>query len=218
VRVILEADEDVIRAVQEYIQYVEDSFQKKLTESAMLAIMDHLSFAIRRLRQGIEIRNPFLNEVRSLYPQDYALASEGVKLLERRLQVEIPMDEIGFLALHLHTARTNQSLSKLNRFSNLIAKLMEVIELQLNIDINKTSIDYARLITHLRFAIERTEARQPLEENHPLSTLLQKEYPKSYNLAWKLVKIMQNELNVNIPEAEVSYLTLHIQRIVSHLE
>ncbi|WP_084818768.1 PRD domain-containing protein [Tepidibacillus sp. HK-1] len=47
----------------------------------------------------------------------------------------------------------------------------------------------------------------------PLTTLLRKEYPICYNLSWQLVKIMQNELKAQIPEAEVSYLTLHIERI-----
>lgn len=216
-RLFSETDDALIRAASEYIQYVEAKLDKALSEQFVVAFIDHLSFAVKRLRQGIMIPNPFLHEVRSLYPLEYSLAQEGIKMLEDRLHMEIPQDEIGFIALHLHGARTNQSLTKMNRFSELINKLVQVIEEELEITIDKTSTDYSRLVTHLRFAVERAEKGQPLGDNHPLSILLQREYPVCYNLSWKLIKIMRKELKTDIPETEASYLTLHIHRLRNHL-
>ncbi|WP_027415910.1 glucose PTS transporter transcription antiterminator GlcT [Aneurinibacillus terranovensis] len=217
VRIFAETDEEVIRIINEFIEYVEKAVNKKFSEQFIVTLIDHISFAIKRLGQGVNIDNPFLHEVRSLYAYEYKIAEEGIRKIEKQLHMKIPDDEIGFITLHLHSSRTNQSLSKMNRFSQLISRLISVVENELDVTIDKTSIDYARLITHLRFAVERAEAKKMLEDNHPVSDLLRKEYPACYNLSWKLVKIMQNELKVDIPEAEVSYLTLHIQRIVSHL-
>ncbi|MFX0560877.1 PRD domain-containing protein [Tepidibacillus infernus] len=212
-RIFTETEEEIIHAINDYIQYIEDRLEVKLTEQFLVSFIDHISFAIKRLKQGIQIQNPFLHEVRSLYPEEYALAQDGVNMLSKLLKMEIPDDEIGFITLHLHSAKTKQSVSKMNQFSSLIGKLIQVIENELEIKIDRDSIDYARLITHLRFAIERTERNQFLDQDHPLTTLLRKEYPICYNLSWQLVKIMQNELKAQIPEAEVSYLTLHIERI-----
>ncbi|MED0679601.1 PRD domain-containing protein [Aneurinibacillus thermoaerophilus] len=212
-----EADEDVIRVVNEYVQYLEKKLDKKMSDWFMLAFMDHISFAVKRLRQGIQIHNPFLHEVRSLYAYEYELAREGVCMLEEGLNMTIPDDEIGFIALHLHSVRENQSLSRINRSSMLISRLVQTIESELEIEIDKTSFDYARLLTHLRFAIQRAEEGIGLGENHPLSELLRKEYPICYSLSYKLVKIMQNELQLTVPEAEASYLTLHIQRMINHV-
>jgi transcriptional antiterminator len=218
VRIFAETEEEIIQAVNEFIQEIETKMDRKFTENFLVTLIDHLSFAVKRLKQGIQIHNPFLHEVRSLYAYEYRLAEQGIRTLEKRLNMEIPDDEIGFVTLHLHSSRTNQELGRMNRYSLLIARLITVIENELDIELDKTSIDYARLLTHLRFAIERAETQKMLGENHPLSGLLRTEYPVCYNLSWKLVKIMQNELRVEIPEAEVSYLTLHIQRIISHVD
>jgi transcriptional antiterminator len=217
-RLFTETDEEVMRVITEYVKYVEGKLARTLPTQFFIALIDHLSFAIKRLQQGINILNPFLYDVRILYPYEYALAQEGTVLLEKRLKITIPEDEIGFLALHLHSGRTNQNLSQMNRFSGLIAKLIGVIEVELEIEIDKTSLDYSRLLTHLRFAIERAEGHDLSEKENPLSRILKQEYPLCYNIAWKLVKILQNELKVDIPEAEVGYLTLHIQRILERAE
>jgi transcriptional antiterminator len=217
-RLFTETDEEVMRVITEYVKYVEGKLARTFPTQFFIALIDHLSFAIKRLQQGINILNPFLYDVRILYPYEYALAQEGTVLLEKRLKITIPEDEIGFLALHLHSGRTNQNLSQMNRFSGLIAKLIGVIEVELEIEIDKTSLDYSRLLTHLRFAIERAEGHDLSEKENPLSRILKQEYPLCYNIAWKLVKILQNELKVDIPEAEVGYLTLHIQRILERAE
>ncbi|TCS81790.1 glucose PTS transporter transcription antiterminator GlcT [Tepidibacillus fermentans] len=216
-RVLTEADDETIHAIHDVIQYIEKNSDLHFTEQFLVSFIDHISFAIKRLQQGINIDNPFLFEIRTLYPEEFALALQGLKILEQKLNLEIPEDEAGFITLHLHSLRTNQSINKMNRFSALVNQLIHVIEEELAIKIDKESIDYARLVTHLRFAIERTEQNQHLGENHPLSSLLQKEYPICYNLAWKLVKIMQNTLKTEIPKAEVVYLTMHIQRILNHI-
>ncbi len=213
-RLFTEIDEEVIRVITEYVKYAEKKLERTFSTQFYIALIDHLSFAIKRLQQGVNIHNPFLYDVRILYPYEYSLAQEGKALLEKRLNITIPEDEIGFLALHLHSGRTDQDLTPMNRFSGLIAKLIGVAEKELDIEIDKTSLDYSRLLTHLRFAIKRAESGTFLDKENPLSRILQKEYPLCYNVAWKLVKILQNELKVDIPEAEVSYLTLHIQRIL----
>ena len=43
--------------------------------------------------------------------------------------------------------------------------------------------------------------------------MLKTEYPVCYNLAWKMIKVIQQTLQMEIYEAEAVYLTLHLQRI-----
>lgn len=217
VRLFTENDPEVLQAVNEYVHYVAGRLGNPLATPFAIALIDHLSFAIKRLQQGFEFENPFLYDVRILYPYEFELAKEGADLLEKRLQIIIPPDEIGFLALHLHSGRTSQQLGQVNRFSSLIAKVIGFIEQELEISIDKTSLNYSRLITHLKYTIERVTTGLPMEKENTLGQMLQKEYPLCYNIAWKVVKILQNELRFDVPEAEVAYLTLHIQRIHSHL-
>ena len=70
-----------------------------------------------------------------------------------------------------------------------------------------------RLIRHLHFTIERVVRGERVAEPKKITLLLKSEYPICYNLAWKLIKVMQQSLKKNIYEAEAVYLTLHLQRI-----
>jgi transcriptional antiterminator len=212
-----QVDDEVIGVCEEFIFFVSQHLNE-INEHLHIALIDHLAFAIRRLQQGMVVENPFLQEIKVMYPMEYALAVKGAKMFEEELNVSLPEAEIGFITLHLHSARASQDISKTRKSTMLINKLTEIIEAELNLKIEKQSINYARLITHLRFAIERAQKGQSLSEKHPLSTLLQKEYPRCYNLAWKLVKVMQMEVMKPISEAEISYLTLHLQRISSQSE
>jgi len=213
-RLFSENDESVMRVVAEYVRYVEKRLEGALPSHFLLVLIDHLAFVIKRLQQGINIHNPFLYDVRILYPQEYALAQEGVNIIQEQLNISIPDDEIAFLALHLHSGRINRSLSQINIFTELITKLIRVIEIELALEIDRTSLDYVRLLTHIRFLIEQAESRLPFERESRLSRVLQREYPLCYNVAWKLVKILQNELQADIPEAEAGYIAMHLQRIL----
>jgi len=55
---------------------------------------------------------------------------------------------------------------------------------------------------------------EKVEESQSFADLLKAEYPVCYNLAWKLVKVMQKELQLPVYEAESIYLTMHLQRLV----
>lgn len=217
-QVLEQVDEQVVGVCEEFIYYVGQQLKGELTEHVHIALIDHLSFAIKRLKQGLIIENPFLYEIQSLYPEEFALAEKGANMIEEELGIVFPETELGFIALHLHSGRMRKEFGKTNKTAAFIGKLIQIIEKELKIKINKRGLNYSRLVTHLRFTIERAEDDQSLNEQHPLTKVLREEYPICYSLAWKLVKVMQSELKKPIPEAEVSYLTLHLQRIKSQEE
>jgi len=214
-QLLLETDEQIMGVCEEFIYYVSQQLKDHLNEHIHIALTDHLAFAIKRLKQGMIIENPFAHEIQALYPEEYALAEKGAVFVEEELGIVLPVGELCFIALHLHSARMNKDIGKSQKAAALISKLVAIIEAELAIEINRHSIDYSRLITHLRYAIERTVSQQALKEQHPLAALLKKQFPLCYNLAWKLVKVLENDLMKTVPEAEISYLTIHLQRIVA---
>jgi transcriptional antiterminator len=47
---------------------------------------------------------------------------------------------------------------------------------------------------------------------------MKREYPEMYTLAWKLTKVMEQRLHIPVYPAEVSYLTVHLQRLAQKKE
>jgi transcriptional antiterminator len=206
-------DEHFIGLMNDIIEIVEERFAVQLHEHIHIALTDHLYYAIKRVKQGLDLKNPFLPETELAYPKEFSVATELIDYLSNELQLEIPPGEIGFVALHIHSALTRRSLKEVNRHTQLIAELVQVIEESLQYKINRKDVNYLRLVRHLHHAIERINKEQYFDKQETLKNVLQAEYPICYNLSWKLMKIMQQTLKKTIPEAEAVYLTLHLQRL-----
>jgi transcriptional antiterminator len=206
-------DNELLEVIISAIQLIKQRTNSQLNEHIHVALTDHLMFAITRVRQGMGITNPFLIETKTLYRFEFEVASDVVELIKKKTGVSLPVGEIGFIALHIHSAITNKTLSDVNQHSQLVSKLIRMIEEQMGIEIDKESIDYMRLVRHLRYTIERVVNGEQVEEPDKISSLLKQEYPVCYNLAWKIIKIMQQALKKEVFDAEAVYLTMHLQRL-----
>ena len=210
-------DEEISEAIIDALEYIKEHTDASLDEHIHVALTDHLMFSIYRTLKGISIHNPFLVETKTLYPEEFNTASHVVKIVNDAVNTDLPEDEIGFIALHIHSAIKNKNIKEINKDSKLIKQLIDVIEHAFGFSIDKQSIDYVRLLRHLRFAIERTHEGDELGESSKINLILQNEYPFCYNLSWKLIKIMQNTLKKPVGNAEAVYLTMHLQRIYSKI-
>ncbi|WP_026909243.1 glucose PTS transporter transcription antiterminator GlcT [Paucisalibacillus globulus] len=214
IKLLPNMDETTLAAIITAMEIIKKKSNALLNEKVHVALTDHILFAISRLQRGLEIRNPFLSETKALYPLEYEIAAEVVDYMNQTLAIQLPEGEVGFIALHVHSAITETTISEISSYSNLLSTLVETIEEQLHIEIDREEIDYIRLIRHLRYTIERVLKEEVMEEPAKIAILLKKEYPVCYNLAWKLIKIMQQTLKKPVYDAEAVYLTMHLQRLV----
>jgi len=212
---LTDIDDEMLEIIQDEIRYIAERVNLPLNEHIHIALTDHITFALKRLQQGMDIKNPFLLETKSLYPFEYELATDVIKRLNKRLNVQLPNGEIGFIALHIHSSITNKPLSEVNQYSQLISHLTDVIEESLKITVDRESVNYLRLVRHLRYTIERVNSGESLAEPEKLSFLLKKEYPLCYNTSWKMIKVMQQVLKKPVYEAETVYLTMHLYRLTN---
>ncbi|MGF2614336.1 transcription antiterminator [Rossellomorea vietnamensis] len=206
-------EEDMLDTIISAIELIRNRTNSFLNEHIHVALTDHILFAVNRLMKGMAIRNPFLMETKALYPFEYEVAKDVISLLNEKTNVELPEGEIGFIALHIHSAMMNKDLALVNRHSQLIGILTSMIEETLQVVIDKESIPYMRLVRHLRYTIERVLRQERVQEPEKIALLLKEEYPLCYNLSWKLIKIMQQTLKKPVDDAEAVYLTMHLQRI-----
>lgn len=212
-QLVPQIDEELIEVIGEIIMYISSKTQTELNEHIHIALTDHIAFAIKRAEQDLAFHNPFLYETKEIYPAEYDLAEYAIGLIHRKLGVDLGEDEIGFVALHINSAITNRHISEVRGHTQLIADLISAIEQELKFTIPRNSLDYSRLLTHLRFAIERIRRGEQVGEVGKLDTLLRQEYPLLYAFAEQLTKLMEQRLNKPVYPAEVSYLTLHLHRV-----
>ncbi|MBP0724708.1 PRD domain-containing protein [Bacillus sp. RG28] len=207
-------DEKLMGIIQQAIFTIGQSIGSNLNEQIHISLTDHLLFAIIRIRKGFSVDNPFLYETRAMYPDEFAIAMEVVNEINKELDVKLPIEEAGFITLHIVSALAKEYAFDVNKYSQIMKNLIEVIEESMQVKLDRSSINYIRLVRHLRFLIERIIRNEPSKESQSLSLILKNEYPESYSLAWKIVKSLQTKLQKPVSEAEVIYLTMHLERLI----
>ena len=202
----------VVELAHEIIMQIQSRVNKPLSEHIHVALTDHIAFLVRRCKMGLPIENPFDLQTATLYPKEYAIASEIVDVLSSRLKLKIPSGEAGFISLHIISALHNETMTQLQEENYLIAKLVSVLEKQLNREIDKNSLSYVRLLTHIRFCIERIRRNETLQAPSEMIAHIRETYPRCYELAQMMLQGVQDELNCPINDAEVFYMSLHLYR------
>lgn len=82
----------------------EQAFYLKQDDEFIQGFLAHLQPTLIRLSHGMKIQNPVLEEIRSNYPEIYDRCCKVSKVLEAKIQKEVPAEETGFLAVHFGAA------------------------------------------------------------------------------------------------------------------
>lgn len=207
---IEKVDNDFFVVCEEAIYEISEKINQELNESIHIGLIDHLYFAIKRLKNNEEIENPFLVEIETLYSKEYMLADMVAKKVGAYCNVDIPDGEIAFIALHIHSAINNGKISNTLKNSYLGSTIVEHVEDRLNIEIDRKSLDYARFLTHIKFAIQRI--MENININNELTKIIKSSYKESFSIAEEVAEIIEDELGMKVMEDEVTFLTIHIER------
>ena len=70
----------------------------------VIALADHVSFALRRIAVGMDLEYPLLAEVQNLYAEEYTRAAALLAAINARSKTQLPGAEAVGLALHLVNA------------------------------------------------------------------------------------------------------------------
>jgi transcriptional antiterminator len=206
-----QVDDEIVAISEEIIYMASKELGEELNPHIHIGLIDHINFAIKRLKEGIEIVNPFLMETKLMYPKEYSISEKGVNILKKRLGIQIPDAEIGFIAFHIHGGRINKSRSGALKNTKLVNLIVKYIEDRLKINLSKDSLDYNRFIAHLMGVLDRVKNKKYLK--NVLLPKLKEEFAFEYKIAYDISKIIQNELKLKVPEDEVGYITLHIYKL-----
>jgi transcriptional antiterminator len=207
-----DVDDNIIGICEEIIYMIDSEIGAPLDEEVHIRITDHIAFTIYRLKRNDEIKNPFIVEIETLYPEEMRLAKKAINMLEKALEISIAEDEIGFIALHIHSARGRGKVSNTLKYAYLTNSIAVMIEDELGMAVDRRSIDYARLVSHIRFALERMVNDIPMKND--LLPSIKKIYKTSFKLAKKIAVFIEGEIeNVKVSEEEMGYLAMHIERI-----
>lgn len=93
--------EKTLRLTEELIQYVEVKLQRPLNPRLYYGLANHIEHAVERIRSNKCIVHPQLNRIRTTHSEMFDIALDCLHMIERVMEVTLPLDEAGFLAMFL---------------------------------------------------------------------------------------------------------------------
>lgn len=201
---------------EEIIQETKVRLGRKINENIILSLTDHIYFAIKRLKEGIVVKNGLLWETKRLYPEEYDLGKRAVKRINERYTINLPDDEAAFIALHLINAQLNEEIPTIMAMTTLMKGVLEIVRMHFLIEFDEESLSYYRFISHLKFFSQRliTGNLYQDENDNDLFAFVKLKYPESYKCTEKICHYIQNEFSYKLTSEEMLYITVHIQRLI----
>lgn len=203
-----------VRISDEIISHAKDHLKLKLNQSIYVTLTDHINFAIERVRQGIEPQNALLWEIKRFYPQEFQLGIYALELIQDRLGILLPEDEAGFIALHFVNAEYGTDIRDAVKFPDQMQAIVDIVEHDLGILLDESSLHYERFVTHIKFLIQRIYRKELLSsEDRELSLMMQRKYPREYQCSVKVAEYIMQATGSRLSEEEIMYLSVHIRRV-----
>ena len=184
----------------------------------VIALADHVSFALRRIAMGMDVEYPLLAEVKNLYADEYAQAEALLASINAHSDTPLPDTEAVGLALHLVNAGfSTGDLSYTYTMTGVIQQMVAVLEQTYGTALDPGSVSVGRFVTHLRYLFVRIHQHKQLNETqHTLvGVAIRQAYPRAVECSLRLASLLELRLGSTLTDDEVSYLTLHVARVAA---
>jgi len=186
---------------------------KEVDENILCPLADHIAFAVKRIKNNEHISNPLTPDIRALFSEEYEVACKGKDIIKEVVDVEINEDEIGYIALHIHSSLGNEKISQAIEMAMLVRDCITSIEKNIGKTIDIKSLSYNRLMSHIKYMTARTLKGETLKLD--MNDYIKERFEKSFEIAEDICKRLGSELNKKIKEVEIGYLAIHIERVFS---
>ena len=184
----------------------------KIDQSILFPMADHIEYAVKRIQSGEAISNPLTEDIRLLFYSEYKVALTVVPILKKRMGIDMDEHEVGYIALHVHTAIEKEELSQAMQIAQAVRDCVSYVENALDKKLNVMSLSYNRLMNHVRYMVARQMSGEVLKLD--MNEYIEEKYPESYRIAEDVCESLGKSLGKKLDPIEIGYLAMHIERTV----
>jgi len=218
---VIDVPMDQIEVAERIINFAKMKIGKKLDEIIYVNLTDHIHMAVKRARDGVLLSNPLKWDVARFYPDEFAVGTKAVEVINQSQQVNLADDEAAFIAIHFINAESEDSSQQNQAYevTKIIKECEDIVKNFFNTEFDEQSLNYYRFITHLKFFAQRVLQGKHYddEDDDDLLTTLEHRYAKPFSCSQKIQEYISDKYDFTITSSELLYLTVHISRLVKDL-
>lgn len=201
-----------LEIADEVLKNAEKTFGK-IDRRMLFPMADHIEYAVKRIRNHEQISNPLTEDIRVLFHAEYKTAQCIEDILKERLDIQIDDDEIGYIALHIHSAIDDEKVSQAMQMAQAVRKCVSMVEKEIGKPIDILSLSYNRLMNHIRYMVVRALKGEQLKVS--MNDYMELKFPQSFQIARTVCDLVGHDLRCQLSEEEIGYLAMHIERVTS---
>ena len=211
---------EMMKLSDDIIVYAKSTLKKSLNDTIYISLTDHLYTALERKKQGIAIKNLLLWDIKRFFPEEYEVGVNALKMVQKRVGMELSTDEAGFIALHLVNAEMEEEVGNIYELTKLMQEITNIVKYYFKVSFDEDSVYFYRFSTHLKFFCYRLLHQREVVENddEELYAVIKKKYLNAYRCVEKISLYLNENYDYQVSNEERLYLTIHIARIVQTTE
>ena len=185
----------------------------KIDRRILFPMADHIEYAVRRIKNHEQISNPLTDDIRVLFYKEYKVATCMEELLRENLGVQIDEHEVGYIALHIHSAIEDEKVSQAMLIAGAVRECISQVEEHTGKKIDVMTLSYNRLMNHVRYMVARALSGEKLKVN--MNDYMEVKFPKAFDISRTICDEVGQSIKKTLDETEIGYLAMHIERVVS---
>ncbi|MFT4214365.1 MAG: PRD domain-containing protein [Microbacterium sp.] len=210
-RVLLEVPYPVLRATSRVSELLANTYGIRLPATVEVGLADHLAQSIRRIDEGIPLYNSMLWETKMTYPGEFAIALHTLDVIHEELGRRLPLDEAGFITLHLVNAGLVGDPGRAMTLGTTIRAIIDIVRGDLGIEVDGATTASARFLTHIKFVVQRlTRNRAHHGAADEYYQALIADNPELYACAEHIGRYLDESFDAGVTDEERIYLLLHL--------
>lgn len=211
---INEINEEIFDVSAAIVDQAKGMLKCQLNPNLVFSLADHINFAIKRQKEYGNVKLLFSYDIEQLYPKETKLGQYAVKLIRKKLLVNLPDGEATSIALHFINAEQENGLNDATEYDTCIEKMTEIVEEHFQIQIERESFNYYRFTMHMRYFLKRLiEGEQFIDKNTELLEWIRREYMEINLCTKKIENYLRERYHTICTDEEVLYIMVHINRI-----
>lgn len=204
---------EYVQLSNDIISYTKASIGIKLNQNVYLTLIDHISFAIDRFKEGMHFTNALLEEIKLFYPKEYLVGKYALRLIEEKTNLQMPDDEAASIAIHLVNAEYNSKISDTFHMTEMIQEMVKRIEARFP-RFTENSMHKDWLVSNLKYIAHRLMKLPAVEgtEDKEYRNMIRKHCGEEYNLVDEINEFLIEKYDCSMTDEEKIYLAISIKR------
>ncbi|QGQ48674.1 BglG family transcription antiterminator LicT [Metabacillus sediminilitoris] len=213
---LYEVSLELMEVAEEIIKLAKGKLGRELNDSIYISLTDHINFAIERNKKGLNIKNALLWEIKKLYKDEFSLGLKALSMIQEKLDVTLPEDEAGYIAMHIVNAELNEEMPNIVNITKTMQDILKIVKYHFGIDFNEESLNFFRFVTHLKFFAQRLYSKTYMQSDDDfLFEAVKNKHKDAFECTEKINDYVKRKFDYELTNDEKLYLTVHIERVVN---